>query len=425
MLIEFRVKNFATLKEKTVLSAKAITRLRKFKKSNVFYQQKPQLLKNLLILGPNGSGKTSLLNALSLMKYLVIRGGTRAVTEQLQYNPFLFDTNTQKKDTEFGIRISVQDQIFDYSFKYNSKIVDYEKLSLISKTGKEETYFERKNKEFIVKSDKLTSAEAKVRENALFLFTAQENNDPVASQVYKWFDKDLLIVGSQLDIPDYLRRLLENSELKDEMVSFLECADLNIKDITVRQIAVKPDELSAQIAKRFNISIPEKHSEIFTLHTTFKNGKAIGKSELPLQLESVGTRRIFYIMLTIIYSQLQGNSKTLLIDEFDNSLHSELARTLIKIFYLEQSKNQYILTTHNVDLLDDDIRVDQMLLMEKDEEGASHLKSIYDINSSPSKGRHDVSFAKRYIKGQFGAVPSINLEGFKNILDTIHQKFNK
>lgn len=32
---------------------------------------------------------------------------------------------------------------------------------------------------------------------------------------------------------------------------------------------------------------------------------------------------------------------------------------------------------------------------------------------------------KRYIKGQFGAVPSINLEGFKNILDTIHQKFNK
>ena len=63
MLIEFRVKNFAALKEKTVLSAKAITRLRKFKKSNVFYQQKPQLLKNLLILGPNGSGKTSLLNA--------------------------------------------------------------------------------------------------------------------------------------------------------------------------------------------------------------------------------------------------------------------------------------------------------------------------------------------------------------------------
>ena len=42
-----------------------------------------------------------------------------------------------------------------------------------------------------------------------------------------------------------------------------------------------------------------------------------------------------------------------------------------------------------------------------------------------SERRNDVSFAKRYIKGQFGAVPSINLEGFKNILDTIHQKFNK
>lgn len=149
------------------------------------------------------------------------------------------------------------------------------------------------------------------------------------------------------------------------MVSFLQCADFNIKDINLRQIAVKTDDFSAHLAKTLNISIPEKQYELFTIHTSFKNNKPVGQSELPLQLESVGTRRIFYIMLTVIYSQLHGNSKTLLIDEFDNSLHSELASTLIKIFNSEQSQNQYILTTHNVELLDDDIRVDQMLLMEK------------------------------------------------------------
>lgn len=97
MLIEFRVKNFATLKERTILSAEAATRLRKFKKSNVFYHQNPQVLKNLLILGPNGSGKTSLLNGLRLMKLLVLHGGTRSVTEKLQYNPFLFDVTSKKK----------------------------------------------------------------------------------------------------------------------------------------------------------------------------------------------------------------------------------------------------------------------------------------------------------------------------------------
>lgn len=148
MLIEFRVKNFATLKDRTILSAEAATRLRKFKKSNVFYHQNPQLLKNLLILGPNGSGKTSLLNGLRLMKLLVLHGGTRSVTENLRYNPFLFDVTSKNKDTEFGVRISIQNQIYDYSFKYNSKVVDYEKLSLITKAGKEKIYFERKNKDF-------------------------------------------------------------------------------------------------------------------------------------------------------------------------------------------------------------------------------------------------------------------------------------
>ena len=425
MLIEFRVKNCATLKDRTILSAEAATRLRKFKKSNVFYHQNPQLLKNLLILGPNGSGKTSLLNGLRLMKLLVLHGGTRSVTENLRYNPFLFDVTSKNKDTEFGVRISIQNQIYDYSFKYNSKVVDYEKLSLITKAGKEKIYFERKNKDFTVKNEKLESAEGKVRENALFLFTAQENNDEISSKVYKWFDKDLLIIRSRLEIPEYLIRLMENEELKNEMVSFLQCADFNIKDINLRQIAVKTDDFSAHLAKTLNISIPEKQYELFTIHTSFKNNKPVGQSELPLQLESVGTRRIFYIMLTVIYSQLHGNSKTLLIDEFDNSLHSELASTLIKIFNSEQSQNQYILTTHNVELLDDDIRVDQMLLMEKNAEGISHLKSIYNISASSSQGRHDVSFAKRYIKGQFGAVPSINLDQLKTTLDTIHKKFNK
>ena len=365
MLIDFRVKNFATFKDRTILSAEAATRLRKFKKSNVFYHQNPQLLKNLLILGPNGSGKTSLLNGLRLMKLLVLHGGTRSVTENLRYNPFLFDVTSKNKDTEFGVRISIQNQIYDYSFKYNSKVVDYEKLSLITKAGKEKIYFERKNKDFTVKNEKLESAEGKVRENALFLFTAQENNDEISSKVYKWFDKDLLIIRSRLEIPEYLIRLMENEELKNEMVSFLQCADFNIKDINLRQIAVKTDDFSAHLAKTLNISIPEKQYELFTIHTSFKNNKPVGQSELPLQLESVGTRRIFYIMLTVIYSQLHGNSKTLLIDEFDNSLHSELASTLIKIFNSEQSQNQYILTTHNVELLDDDIRVDQMLLMGK------------------------------------------------------------
>ena len=100
MLIEFRVKNFATLKDRTILSAEAATRLRKFKKSNVFYHQNPQLLKNLLILGPNGSGKTSLLNVLLLRTYDTI----------LSYLMLL-------------VKIKIPNLVYEFLFKIKSMII--------------------------------------------------------------------------------------------------------------------------------------------------------------------------------------------------------------------------------------------------------------------------------------------------------------
>ena len=139
MLIEFRLKNYASFKNEAVLSAQTGERLYKYKDTNTFQGKDVSLLKNLLIFGPNGAGKSRLLRGLHLMQYLIINGGAKAVTDELHYAPFWFNKNNQHEDTSFGVVIKFNKQIYDYSFSYNNENISSEKLVLIKGTKKKHT----------------------------------------------------------------------------------------------------------------------------------------------------------------------------------------------------------------------------------------------------------------------------------------------
>ena len=78
--------------------------------------------------------------------------------------------------------------------------------------------------------------------------------------------------------------------------------------------------------------------------------------------------------------------------------------------------NQIISTTHELQLLDQNLRVDQIYLFEKNFEGISTLDSIFDFDDSRNKGRTDIGYMKRYIKGKYGAYPQIELEEMQEAL---------
>ena len=109
MLIEFTVKNYASFKDETTLSAETGSRLRKLKETNTFSYKNPALLKSLLLFGPNGSGKSQLINALSTMERLVTNP-TRSVTDKLPYHPFLFNEESKKDDTFLKIKIELNNK---------------------------------------------------------------------------------------------------------------------------------------------------------------------------------------------------------------------------------------------------------------------------------------------------------------------------
>ncbi|MBS3790951.1 MAG: ATP-binding protein [Candidatus Thermoplasmatota archaeon] len=132
------------------------------------------------------------------------------------------------------------------------------------------------------------------------------------------------------------------------------------------------------------------------------------EGSLPLFKESEGTRRFFSLLGPIITAL--NNGEVLVIDELDTKLHHLLNKFIIKLFHdLEENNSnaQLIFTTHNTNLLDQDLfRRDQVRFTErKPEIGSTDLYSL--VEYSPRK---DKDIEKGYLVGRYGAIPFIGDE---------------
>lgn len=76
----------------------------------------------------------------------------------------------------------------------------------------------------------------------------------------------------------------------------------------------------------------------------------------------------------------------------------------------------FILTTHELQLLNSKVRTDQIYLVEKDFQGMSDLTSIFDFKDTRNTTRSGINYMKRYVEGRFGATPIIEPNEMLNAL---------
>lgn len=405
MLIDFSMENFKSFKDKVILSAEAGQRLSKYKKTNTLDIGRTSVLKNLLVFGPNGAGKSNLLDGIKTMQRMVLNDPSKA-TDSLPANLFQLDPELleDKPQTTFCVDFKRNGNEFKYEFSYNQKTITREQLTV---NNRKNPYFKRVGQEFETLPKELIPVATRTKSNSLFLFTAQQNNDFNAIEVVTWFEEDLIFVGAYNEdaIPDNLALLIKNNRVKEQLLRFLHFADFNITDIEVIDSAKESVSVSGYL-----LPMHTNRTELFTTHKEYgTDGTFLGKTKkMPIDSESRGTQKILMIALSIINAELNNNGKTLLFDEFDDSLHLELSQALIKIFNSAANRNQFILTTHELQLLDSDVRVDQIYFVEKDFRGISDLSSIFDFNDPRNISRSGVSYMKRYLEGRFGAKPIID-----------------
>ena len=392
MLLDFTFKNVRSFKDTVTFSMETGEYITKLQKKNTCRQKDIRLLKSTYILGGNATGKSNVLRAFDILRQVVLVGTPSELSELFTDT---YASNTE--NTEFQIRFFKNNKLFTYMLIYNSDYIAEESLAV-----NQQIVFKRSQSDLQVPS-LLEHLKGALRQNQPLLYFAQDNNVPEAKEAYEWFRQDIIsprLYGYAVLDQQIFRPLLVDSELKDNLLYFLQAADFNILDIKVTEIISEEHEEIKR--KQLQVDFIHKSDDGYTF-------------TLNWSAESSGTK--IFIMLAMHFIQRVNKNTLFIIDEFDRSLHPKLVRILIRLFNEWNTHNQFIVTTHNHEILNDNLRVDQIWFVDKNYQGVSELYSAFDFDET-SLTMHQLK--KNYQNGLYGGDQIIDEDGLLAILREQH-----
>lgn len=421
MLVEFRVKNFRSIRDELVLSlvASKDKTLMDTHTVTTGIPAIPSVLKSAAIYGANASGKSNLIKALQYMRRVVVESATLIQPGQsFAVQPYLLDSKSQAAPTEFEITFLLDDVRYQYGLSMTSERIIGEHL-LVYKSPKPQLWFERT---FDAETDKDVYKygtnlkgpkniwESATRANSLFLSMATQLNSEQLKPIFDWFSTQLVIFNETAKLNQRTSiRMLGETNGKNEICGFLSAADISINDIKSETQKVSAKTVSVDLASgKTEVKEEEIEQQKIRFHHVTDNGEAI----FDLKDESSGTRNLFFLAGPVL--EILNNGHTLIIDELDTSLHTLLVRELVELFHkpsVNKGNAQLIFTTHDTSLLDaeDLFRRDQVWMIEKDRDEASQLASLSEY--SPRKGE---ALERGYLMGRYGGIPFLDHEGLKS-----------
>lgn len=434
MILAFKTSNYKSFKNEITFS---MTPAPKQKGLDYSIQEvsiagkKHRALSSSVIYGPNASGKTNLIGAMDTMKEIVLRGHIRNVSEDslnqaantLELIPFRGQNGIP---TRFYIKMIECGLLIEYSFTIQlgtfldrafERYVEAEELRI-----NDNLVFSRKDDLFIDVScvrnkylnqkinDNISSAKeiarSSLNKDELFLTNGFKSifAKELVSLILNWFENKFVVIYRS----DSLRVLREftDSESKRFYVE---------KTLT-------------EAAKEFGIHsnalgyIASKDNKPTVLSSIIDDGEV--KAILPAEMyESYGTVRFVNEFPLIIDALLSGG--TLVMDEFDASIHPMALINIINIFHNDDINihhAQLIFNTHNPIFLNANLfRRDEIKFVERDEH--THISEHYSLADFKTFGEHGVrkgeDYMKNYFVNQYGAIKDVD---FSSILETIIQE---
>ena len=415
MLVEFRVKNFRSLRDEQVLSMVAS----KDKTSQDTHtiatgiKAAPTLLRSAVIYGANASGKSNLIKALQTMRGVVIESASVIQPGQTYaVQPFRLDAESAGQPTDFEVTFLLGGVRYQYGFAMTQQRIVREHL-LVYKAFKPQKWFERyfdadTGKDVYEFGSGLKGPknvwEGATRPNALFLSMAVQLNSDALRPVFDWFAGKLVIFNEQAQLnPQISIQKLKLAEGRKEICNFLSAADISIADIDVVTRKVPGQAVHFDlVAGKTEVRSEEVEEHQLRFHHTTQNGKAV----FDLGDESAGTRNLLFLSGPVLDILSQG--LTLVIDELDTSLHTLLVRELVQLFHNPKANAggaQLIFTTHDTSLLDapDLLRRDQVWFVEKNRDQSTALVGLSEF--SPRKNE---ALERGYLMGRYGGVPILS-----------------
>lgn len=415
MLIEFRVKNFRSLRDEQVLSLVA-SKDNTLQDTHTFASDLntvPRLLRSTVIYGANASGKSNLLKSLQYMRGVVLESATVIQPDQVySIQPFRLDTVSASQPSEFEITFAIGSVRYQYGFTMTAQRIVGEYL-LVYKSAKPQRWFERwydseTGKDVYEFGPGMKGSKAlwegATRSNSLFLSMAVQLNSDSLRPVFDWFSSSLVIFNEHNKLnPQTSLQMLKNSGGRKQICDFLSAADISISDIELVTQKVPGQTVHFDLtAGKTEI----RNEEVEKQQLRFSHVTPHGKAVFDLMDESGGTRNLLFLAGPVL--EILQKGLTLVIDELDTSLHTLLVRELVHLFHqpdINTGGAQLVFTTHDTSLLDapDLFRRDQIWFVEKDQDQASTLVSLSEF--SPRKNE---ALERGYLMGRYGGIPFLN-----------------
>lgn len=394
MLCQFTVKNFKSIRDEITfdMQAAAISE----HEDRVIKDNDGELyLPVSAIYGPNGGGKSNVLEAMYTLAIKVLRPlyatGDNAERPLLQrkliIEPFAFAEEEKNEPAEFEIFFRTELAEYRYRLYVKRDVVVYERLDRVKlDTGRKSALFVR-DEEIVLKGVfsklKISDEISETLPLLSYLGITYKKNE-VVKDVLEWFEYgiDFLNYGNPIE---ELHMAVSNSEdVKQLMLDMIQEMDLDIVDFRVVE-----DE--------------NDRIDVYTKHMV--EGY---EAELNLLEESSGTKKLFGLMPFIAESLLTGAS--LVIDELDAKIHPILLRHIIMMFNnmnINKKKAQLIFTSHDLSTMNSEVfRRDEIWFVAKGNAQNSKLYSLVEFKNEKGESvRKDAKFDKQYLEGKYGADP--------------------
>ena len=442
MLLEFRARNYKSFMDELVFSMLPAPKQKgldysvlKQKIGSVTYKA----LCSAVIYGPNASGKTNIIGAMDTFKSIVLRGNIRNSIERdspndAAYNLELIPNNMVAESLPIGFSISFIEAGVHVEYAFTIEIgkfleMDY-KRKIISEhlkvNGK--TIFTRESglrfdslpsiKQFLIndfeayEKSAISLAENNLDNEELFLtngFKAMFSSK-LTSLITGWLDNKFMVIYHA-----------------DAMQLIRKFADPKKKSLYVEKTLNEAAELFGVTSNMLGYAVKDNETDA-KLHSYFERAGNVKGVALPADVfESFGTVRFVNIFPLVVSAILNGG--TLIVDEFDASIHPMALMSITNIFHNDEiniHKAQLIFNTHNPIFLNSNLfRRDELKFTERnDESGYSTHYSLSDFGTSGKNAvRKTDDYLRNYFISQYGAIRDIDFTPvFESLLDGLEEE---
>lgn len=395
MLCQFTVKNFKSIRDEMTfdMQAAAISE----HEDRVIKDRDGELyLPVSAIYGPNGGGKSNVLEALHILAAKVLRplyatddnNDRPFQMRKILIEPFAFGEKEKEAPTEFELFFRTKTAEYRYILTVKKDIVLYERLDRVKfDTGRRSALFERSSEGIELKGAfarlKISDELSETLTLLSYLGITHKKNE-VVNDILNWFEYGIDFLNYGNPIQELGMAIATSEDVKTLFLEMIQEMDLDI----------------------VNFRVEEKENERIEVYT--KHIVDDYEFELNLSEESSGTKKLFGLLPFIANSLVSGT--TLVIDELDAKIHPVLLRHIIMMFNdmkINQHGAQLIFTSHDLSTMNSEVfRRDEIWFVAKGNRQNSKLYSLVEFKNEKGESvRKDAKFDKQYLEGKYGADP--------------------